>query len=134
MRCAERGPTPGRTRSASINRSRPPEVGTLSFGTDLERHLESGRQSKSRSETAHLLGDGLLYASGRIVERCGNQVLEHLAVVADERWIDRDALDLVLAGDDHLDHSSARLSLDLDGRELLLHSAHVLLHLLRLLH
>ena len=33
MRCAERGPTPGNTRSASTNRSTPFAVGIDSFAT-----------------------------------------------------------------------------------------------------
>src|SRR5688572_22216401 len=134
MRCADRGPTPGRILSASINRSRPPAVGTRSLGTTLKRQLEPGRQPEPRGEAAHLLGDRLLDATHRVVECGGDQVLEHLAIVADKRRINRDSLDLMLAGHYHLDHARARLALDLHRRELLLHAAHVLLHHLRLLH
>src|SRR5207245_1668323 len=61
-------------------------------------------------------------------------VVEHLALIADERRVDRHPLHFVLAGHLHLHHAGAGLALDLRGREALLHAAHVLLHELRLLH
>ena len=48
--------------------------------------------------------------------------------------INRDPLDVVLAGHLHLDHTCTRLPLYFDRSKLILHLAHVLLHHLRLLH
>src|SRR5690606_2415945 len=112
-------------------RARPPTV--RSPGRS-KRQLESGRQPEPRRHAAHLLGDGGLDAVRGIVERRGDEVLEHLAVVAEQRGIDGNPLHLVLARHLHLHHAGAGLSLDFDGGELLLHAAHVVLHHLRLLH
>src|SRR6266478_5657063 len=99
-----------------------------------ERQLESRGQAEARGHAAHLLGDGRFHAMRGVVERGGDEVLQHLAIVAHQRRIDGDPLYLVLAGHLHLHHPSARLALDFERRELLVHAAHVLLHLLRLLH
>src|SRR5438270_1672908 len=99
-----------------------------------ERQLESRGQAEPRGHAAHLLGDGRFHAMRGVVERGGDEVLQHFAIVTGQRRIDRDPLHLVLAGHLHLHHARARLAFDLERRELLLHAAHVLLHLLRLLH
>src|SRR5712691_6006746 len=99
-----------------------------------ERQLESRGQAEPRGHAAHLLGDGRFHAMRGIVERGGDEILQHFAIVTDQRRIDRDPLHLVFAGHLHLHHARARLAFDLERRELLLHAAHVLLHLLRLLH
>src|SRR5690606_33181713 len=87
-----------------------------------------------RGHRPHLLRCGLLGLAQRVVHRRDDQVLEHVLVVGEQTRIDRDALDVVAAGDGHLDEPGARLALDLDLRKLLLHPLHVLLHLLGLLH
>src|SRR6185437_4920662 len=70
----------------------------------------------------------------RVVECGGDEILEHVAVLAEQRRIDRHALDVVAARHRDLDEPRARLALDLGARELLLRTLHVFLHLLRLLH
>src|SRR4051812_20182553 len=110
MRCAERGPTPGNTRSASTSSSSPFAVGTASRlfkARSSKRQLESRRQPEAGSHAAHFLGNRGFDAVGGVVERGGDQILEHLAVVSDQRRVDRYALYLVFAGDLHLDHARA---------------------------
>src|SRR6185503_6594034 len=99
-----------------------------------KRKLEAGGEAQARRHAAHLLRDRGLDLVRGVVEGGGDEVLEHLALVAHERGVDRDALYLVFAGHLHLDHACARLAFDLHRGEALLHAAHVLLHLLRLLH
>src|SRR5690349_17880369 len=77
-----------------------------------KRQLESGRQAEPGGHAAHLLGDGRLDLAGAVVERSGDEILEHLAVVAEERRIDGDALHLVFAGHLDLDHARTGLALD----------------------
>src|SRR5688572_25514285 len=132
MRCAERGPTPGRTRRASIRRSRPAGLGTTSRFI-LERQLHPGGQAHARGEAAHLLIDCLVNLARRIVESGNQKVLQHFAVRR-QRRIDAYAAHLVLAGHYHFHHAGTRLALDFERAELLLHAAHILLHHLRLLH
>src|SRR5215213_6739283 len=118
MRCAERGPTPGNTRSASTSNSSPFAVGTASRlfkAGSSKRQLESRRQTKTGGHAAHLLRDRSLDAVSGIIKRGGNQIFQHLAVITDERRIDRHALNLVFAGHLHLHHAGARLALDLEG-------------------
>src|SRR3954454_2332831 len=99
MRWADRGPTPGRTRSASTSRSRPLAEGTaVRFKTaGSKRQLESGRQSEPGRHAAHLLGNGRLDLVRGVGGRRGDQVLEHLAIIADERGINGHSLHLVFA-------------------------------------
>src|SRR6185369_3735742 len=132
MRCAERGPTPGSTRNASMRRSSPAGLGTTSLFI-LERQFHSGGQSHSRSQAAHLLAHGLFHLARGVVERGNQEVFEHFAVRR-ERRIDAHPPHLVLACHDHFHHARARLALDFHGAQLLLHAAHVFLHHLRLLH
>ena len=70
----------------------------------------------------------------RGVEGSGDQVLEHVLLVAEQAGVDGDALDVVLAGHDDLDQSGARFAADFDQGELVLRLLQVVLHLLRLLH
>jgi len=69
-----------------------------------------------------------------VIERGGQQVFEHVLVLAEQARVDRDPLDGVLAGHRDLDESCTRLSFDLDRRELVLRLLEVVLHRLRLLH
>src|SRR5258706_5433850 len=132
MRCAERGPTPGSTRSASIRRSRPAGLPTTSRFIS-EGHLQPRRQSHPGGKRSHFfLHRGFDLARG-VVERRNEEVLQHLAI-SRERGIDAHAAHLVLAGHHHLHHARARLAFDFERAQLLLHAAHVLLHHLCLLH
>src|SRR5207253_6551162 len=99
-----------------------------------ERQLHPRRQTHARGEASHLLLRHRFDALDRIVDRRGNQILEHVAVLGEQIRVDLHALDAELAVHRHLDHSRPRLSLDLAERELLLRLLHALLHLLRLLH
>jgi hypothetical protein len=67
-------------------------------------------------------------------ERGRDEVFKHVLVVAHQSRVDRHAAHVVLAGHRHLDHAGAGLPFDLGGRQLVLHTFHVFLHLLRLLH
>src|SRR5579862_3790533 len=132
MRCAERGPTPGSTRSASIRRSRPAGLGTMSRFI-LERQFQPGRQPHARGQRAHFFLHGRLHLARGIIEGGDQQVLQHFPVRR-KRRIDAHAARLVLAGHCNFHHSRAGLAFDLQRAQLLLHAAHVLLHHLRLLH
>src|SRR5947199_10389774 len=111
MRCAERGPRPGSTRSASISRSRPLADGTPARvkTAGSKRQLEPGRQAEPRGHATHLLGARRLDLARAVVERSGDEVLEHLAIVPNARRIDTEALHWLLAAHLHIDPPSAGL-------------------------
>src|SRR3954470_24232171 len=98
MRCADRGPTPGSTRSASTRRSRPFAVGTASVGFNFKtpgsskRQFEARRQAKVRRHAAHFFRDGALDPVRGIVECRSKKIFEHLSIVPDKRRIDAHAL------------------------------------------
>src|ERR1044071_2264187 len=132
IRCADLTPTPGSRRSASI---RPSSAGSAANRRNgLERQLHPRRQRHAGGELAHLLLTDLLGLADAVVERRGDEILEHVLVVAEQARVDRDALDVVLARHRHLDEAGARLAFDLDRGELVLRLLQVLLHRLRLLH
>src|SRR6185295_14730662 len=128
IRCANLTPTPGRRRSASIS---PSSAGSAA---NLERQLHPRRQRHAGGELAHLLLTHLLGLADAVVERGGDEILEHVLVLAEQARVDRDALDVVLARHRHLDEAGARLAFDLDRRQLVLGLLEVVLHRLRLLH
>ena len=68
------------------------------------------------------------------VEGGGHQVFQHVLVVGQQAGVDRDALDVVLAGHDDLDQAGAGLAFDLDDGQFFLRLLEVVLHGLRLLH
>src|SRR6266571_7269663 len=159
MRCADFGPTPGRHRSASIRSSTAvsPFIPTESLkgegvrGADsrslaatlhsftqslphLKRQFHPRGQSQPTGDASHLFLNRGFHLAGGVVHRRGDQILEHFLVLTDQGGIDVHSPDVVLAGHHHLDHAGARLAFDLDRGELLLKLAHVVLHLLGLLH
>ena len=106
MRCADFGPTPGRHAQRLDQLARGPR--------GWERHRRFIRQNGSfmpggsaqpGGEAAHLLLHRRLDPAHRVVERGDHQVFQHFLVVADERRIDADAADVVLAGHHHLHHA-----------------------------
>ncbi len=122
-------PTSARRRAGSAGPRRVPRGATAATS---ERQLHPRRQVEAGGEAAHLLLHGRLDAAHGVVHRGGDEVLQHVLVVGQQRGIDADAAHVVLAGHDHLDQAGAGLALDLDGRQLLLRLLHVLLHLLGL--
>ena len=95
--------------------------------------LMPGRQWHAGGQPGHvllrLLGDPLR----RVVDGGGDQILEHLLVVAHQRGVDLDPLDLVAAVHGDLHHAAAGLAGDLLLGQLLLGLLHILLHFLGLL-
>src|SRR6185312_5223650 len=69
-----------------------------------------------------------------IVHGCGDEVLEHLAVLTDHGRLDLHAAGLVPAAHGHFHHAAAGLADHLQRCDLLLDLLHVGLHGLRLLH
>src|SRR5690606_15660388 len=127
-------PTPGSLRSAVVRASREAGPRTDIDGRCSERHLESRGQRQPLGEAGHLLLGRLLGLAQPVVHRGDDEILEHVAVVLEQARVDLDAAHLVAAAHGHLHHARAGLALDVDLRELFLRPAHVLLHLLRLLH
>src|SRR5690606_12626668 len=102
--------------------------------TPSERQLESLRKLEAAGQRRELLLDRALGLAGRVVERRGDEILEHVLVVADQVRLDLDAAHLVLARHAHLDHAAARLAFDLGRCKLLLSLLDIGLHLLSLSH
>src|SRR5690606_10491162 len=96
MRCADFGPTPGNMRKASTSWS----IRGLNFfdmpAIDvLERHLEAGRYVQTGSQSGQqILAVGLDAAHG-VVDGGSEQVFQHFLVLAQQRWVDGHALDVV---------------------------------------
>src|SRR5258706_851170 len=132
MRCAERGPTPGSTRSASMRRSSPAGLPTTSLFIS-ERQFQSGRQSHPGGKRTHFFLHHSFRFLRRVVERGDEEVFEHLAV-GGQRRVDAHAAHFMLAGQGHFHHAGTRLAFHFQAAELFLQAAHVLLHHLRLLH
>ena len=66
--------------------------------SSLERQLHPRGQLQAGGEAGHLLLDPGFDLVNRIVGGCGNQILQHLAILADHGRLDLHALDLMLAG------------------------------------
>src|SRR5213083_2188231 len=99
-----------------------------------EGQLEPRRQRQACRQTGHFfLRCGFDLAHG-VVDRGGDEILEHVLVFAEEALIDGHALDVVAAGHHHLDQPGTRLALDLHRGDRLLRFFHAVLHRLRLLH
>src|SRR3954447_14273426 len=126
MRCADLGPTPGRRPSSSMRSWTGPAYMAMAASA-----------AEKAAEPAEAPEGGLVdvVGSDHGVAHCGqHEILQHLDVGGiDHRWVDRDPLELHPAGDLHLDHAAAGLTLDdLLGRlGLRLHELR--LHLLGLL-
>ncbi len=153
MRWADFGPTPGRQRSASISSSRAEgdiaarrgsRAGAGAAASPRPETPEPAVESQNGSfmpggscrpavKPPILSWRRRLDAAHGVVHGRGHQVFQHLLVVHHRR-IDADALHVVLAGHEHLDHAGAGLALDLGLGQFFLHLLHVLLHLLGLLH
>src|SRR2546422_1969859 len=94
--------------------------------------LEHARQLHPAGEAPDLLLHRFVHLAGGLVDRGGDEVLEHLDVVlAHDLGIDLQALEVLLSVHDHLHHAPAGRRLDLQGLDLLLDA---LLRLLELLH
>ena len=70
----------------------------------------------------------------RVVDRGSDQVLEHLLVVADQAWIDRDTLRFVFSGHGDLHHAAAGFADHFESGDFRLRALHAGLQLLRLFH
>src|SRR5262249_36894483 len=133
-RRAERGPSPGRRASNWIRRS---ISGPAAAGIEAEERseqLEPGRQREAAGEFFHLV----LQQGFRLAPRIGmggdDQVLGDLALLSLPRArTDREALELPLGGEPHLDEVPTRRALDLDAVEFGLERLHLRLKLRRLL-
>ena len=84
---------------------------------------------------AHLLVGRLVHAAHGLVDGSHDHVLEHLDVLGIERLgVDLERGDLHLAVDGDLDHAAAGRGVDRGLGEVVLHGRELLLHLARLLH
>src|SRR5690606_12838870 len=91
MRCAERGPTPGRQVKASISSW---TSGACFMANRFRRQrseLETWRQRHAGGELAHAVLLLFLDLAHGIVDRGGEQVLENFLVFLQQRRIDIDA-------------------------------------------
>src|SRR5437899_8263537 len=94
--------------------------------------LEQPGQLQSPSQAPDLFLHRFVHLAGGLVDRGGDEVLQHLDVVpAHHLGVDRQALEVLLAVHDDLHHPPARRGLDLQRLELLLDA---LLGLLELFH
>src|SRR6185503_9600899 len=133
-RCAVFGPIPGRRLNASISFSTGSmsSVATVRDPGWVGSAPEQPAQAAQGLHRAHLL---LRQAAGRVerlVDRGGDEVLEHLDVIGvDRRGVDRHRDERLLPGGNRADDPAARGTFDLGLAELGLDSLHLLLHLRR---
>src|ERR1700722_15755843 len=128
MRCALLGPTPGSALRASMRRVSCGEC-RMSKG-----QLHSRRQLPPRHRTRHFLLHARLHTMDRVVHRRRDEILQQLAIIARHRRFDLYFLHLMAPAHGHLHHAAARLTDDLDARNLRLRLLDVVLQRLRLLH
>src|SRR5690606_38185409 len=136
-RLAERGPSPGSLAIRAISRSisGPAPAFTTGNAVCSEGQLHAGRQREPFGDLGEFLLGPRLRSFRRLLDRGDDQVLDHLALLGlEERGIDREPAQLALGRGHRLHEAGARLALDLDRVELLLHLGHLGLHLLRLTH
>src|SRR5216683_291757 len=86
------------------------------FQLKESRNFHSSNSRNSASEVFHLVGELIVNASSCLIDRCANQILQHLLVFAREYVrLDAHVHNLFLAVHLHRDHPAAGRSFDRDG-------------------